>query len=188
MVDRKAVIGALLLMSLPISGLGQPAPALTYVQPLTTEATRAIQDRLHQLGSYSGPSDGVWGPGSQTALSQFQSADGLQPTGQLNQATVSMLGLNAGDLLALGQPPQPAPPPPPGASLSPEVVRNIQARLRALGFYPGAIDGIWGPAMQSAVEHFQQSRGLQVTGQLTPVTVSAMGLDPNNLSAPPIRQ
>ena len=98
-----------------------------------------------------------------------------------------MLGLTAGDLLALGQTPQPAPPPPPGASLSPEVVRNIQARLRALGFYPGAIDGIWGPAMQSAIERFQQSRGLQVTGQLTPVTVSAMGLDPNNLSAPQIR-
>jgi murein L,D-transpeptidase YcbB/YkuD len=41
--------------------------------------------------------------------------------------------------------------------------------------------------MQSAIERFQQGRGLQATGQLKPVTISAMGLDPNNLSAPPLR-
>lgn len=65
------------------------------------------------------------------------------------------------------------------------MVRNIQTRLRTLGFYEGGIDGLWGPATQTAIERFQQSRSLQVTGQLTPVTASAMGLDPNNLEAPP---
>ena len=67
--------------------------------------------------------------------------------------------------------------------LAPEVVRAIQGRLRQLGFYPGQIDGVWGPAMQTALERFQQGRGLQATGQLNPATMTALGLDPNNLAA-----
>ncbi|MBV8912791.1 MAG: peptidoglycan-binding protein, partial [Acetobacteraceae bacterium] len=97
-----------------------------------------------------------------------------------NPATVAMLGLNPADLTA--------PPAPPAASLAPlapDVVRTIQTRLRSLGFYGGQIDGIWGPSMQAALERFQQGRGLQATGQLTPATATALGLDPNNLSAPP---
>jgi peptidoglycan hydrolase-like protein with peptidoglycan-binding domain len=188
-MNRKAVLGALLLMGVSAAPtLAQPAPTLNYVQPLTPAATRDVQERLRQLGGYSGQIDGVWGRDSQVALQKFQSTHGLQPNGLLNQATTATLGLNPADLLALAQPPQvsPAVPPPPGASLSPDVVRNVQGRLRALGFYPGQIDGIWGPSMQSAIERFQQSRGLQATGQLNPVTVGAMGLDPNNLSAPPL--
>jgi peptidoglycan hydrolase-like protein with peptidoglycan-binding domain len=69
--------------------------------------------------------------------------------------------------------------------LSPAAVRNIQARLRSLGFYRGSADGVWGPGTQAAIERFQQGRGLQATGQVTPATAAAMGLDPNNLAAPP---
>jgi peptidoglycan hydrolase-like protein with peptidoglycan-binding domain len=67
--------------------------------------------------------------------------------------------------------------------LSSEVVRTIQGRLRTLGFYSGQIDGIWGPSMQSSIKQFQQGRGLQATGQLNPATTTALGLDPNNLTA-----
>ena len=55
-------------------------------------------------------------------------------------------------------------------------MRTVQARLQALGFYNGAIDGVWGPGTQSAIERFQQGRGLQPNGQLNPATVSALGL------------
>jgi peptidoglycan hydrolase-like protein with peptidoglycan-binding domain len=44
---------------------------------------------------------------------------------------------------------------------------------------------VWGPGTQAAIERFQQGRGLQATGQPTPATAAAMGLDPNNLAAPP---
>jgi hypothetical protein len=40
--------------------------------------------------------------------------------------------------------------------LAPEVMRAIQGRLRQLGFYPGQIDGLWSPAMQSSIERFRQ--------------------------------
>ena len=60
-------------------------------------------------------------------------------------------------------------------------MRNVQSRLRTLGFYRGQVDGTWGAGTQAAIERFQQGRGLQPTGQINPATPQAMGLDPNNL-------
>ena len=160
------------------------AQTLSYIQPLTPAATRDVQDHLRQMGAYDGPIDGVWGARSRIALERFQRTHELQVTGEMNPATAATLGLNTTDLLAAGQAPAPAAAAPQTSALSPEVVRNVQTRLRTLGFYSGAIDGIWGPNMQAAIEHFQQGRGLQANGQLTPATITAMGLDPNNLSAP----
>jgi len=73
----------------------------------------------------------------------------------------------------------------PAEPLSRDAIRAVQSRLRQLGFYSGRIDGIWGPSMQAALQRFQQGRGLQATGQLNPATVTALGLDPNNLANPP---
>src|SRR5215813_700807 len=161
----------------------QPSP-LTYAQPLSQAGVMAVQQRLKQTGAYGGPTDGLWGPESAAALEQFQRAHGLQVTGQLNQATVATLGLNPADLLAVA----PAGVPTASASaaepLSRDAIRAVQSRLRQLGFYSGRIDGIWGPSMQASLQRFQQGRGLQATGQLNPATVTALGLDPNNLAAP----
>ena len=163
----------------------QPATLLTYAQPLSPAGVTAVQQRLKQAGVYAGSTDGVWGRDSATALERFQRSHGLQVAGQLNQATVATLGLNPGELLAVAPAGVPTTPPTVAAAepLAPEVVRAIQGRLRQLGFYPGKIDGLWGPAMQSSIERFQQGRGLQATGQLNPATMTALGLDPNNLAA-----
>jgi peptidoglycan hydrolase-like protein with peptidoglycan-binding domain len=163
----------------------QPSP-LTYAQPLSQAGIMAVQQRLKQNGAYAGKTDGVWGPDSAAALEQFQRAHGLQVTGQLNQGTVATLGLNPADLLAAAPPglPTPSPPTPAAEPLSREAIRAVQSRLHQLGFYSGRIDGIWGPSMQGALQRFQQGRGLQATGQLNPATVTALGLDPNNLAGP----
>jgi peptidoglycan hydrolase-like protein with peptidoglycan-binding domain len=178
---------ATLLWAAPlISGaLAQTATPLTYAQPLSPAGTMAVQQRLKQNNAYPGRADGIWGRDSAAALEQFQRSHGLQATGQLNQATVATLGLNPGELLAVAPAGVPAAPATVAAvePLAPEVVRSIQGRLRQLGFYTGQVDGIWGPAMQSSIERFQQGRGLQATGQLTPATATALGLDPNNLAA-----
>ena len=158
----------------------QPVAPLAYVQPLAPPGLRAIQNSLHRVGTYNGSADGVWGQDSQTALQQFQQTHSLQVTGQMNPATAQALGLDPARLLQIA-PGQTEPPP---IRLGAEVIRNMQGRLRGMGYYHGAIDGEWGPGMQSAVARLQQDRGLQPTGQLTPQTVSAMGLDPNNPGAP----
>jgi peptidoglycan hydrolase-like protein with peptidoglycan-binding domain len=187
-MKRSAMLFGLLLggpllapLLAPLPAAAQQPPPLTYAQPLGQEAVNRVQDRLRQAGAYTGRVDGVWGPDSQTALERYQQRNGLQVTGQLNQATATVLGLNPAELV--GGAPAPAASGS-GEPLSEAVVRNVQGRLRSLGFYRGGVDGIWGPTTQAAIEQFQQGRGLQPNGQLTPATAAAMGLDPNNLAAP----
>lgn len=188
------LVGAVALAGLAaLPAAAQPnAPGLSYSQPLAPPALMQVQDRLRQLGAYTGRVDGVWGPDSQQALERFQQSRGLQVTGQLNQATAATLELDPVALLAArGGPPalgagaDAAPLAAMSGPLSPGAVRNIQMRLRALGFYRGGVDGMWGAGTQQAMERFQQGRGLQVTGQVNPATAQALGLDPNNLLLAP---
>jgi len=156
---------------------------LSYIQPLPQQSVQAVQARLQQAGAYTGAVDGVWGPDSEAALQRFQQSHQLQVTGQLNQATAATLGIDPASLAAVAAvSPAPPPPPPVDGTLSTASVRAVQSRLQALNFYAGAVDGIWGESTQSAIERFQQGRGLQPNGQLNPATISAMGLAPDAVS------
>lgn len=183
-----ALLAAPLLLHHPAAA--QPEPGLTYSQSLAPAAIRAVQQRLRETGCYNGALDGAWGPDSQAALERFQQSRGLRVTGQLNQATAATLGLRPVDLLAGGSGAATGAEAGPAAAvgaapLRPRAVRNVQSRLRAMGFYRGRLDGVWGPGTQAAVERFQQGRGLQVNGQINPATAQALGLDPNNLELAP---
>jgi peptidoglycan hydrolase-like protein with peptidoglycan-binding domain len=57
----------------------------------------------------------------------------------------------------------------------------LQARLRQLGFYTGAVDGVWGAGSLSSFEAFQQAHGLPADGRLTAASVSALGIDPASM-------
>jgi len=102
-------------------------------------------------------------------------------TGALNLATAQALGVGMPRLLP---PADPVAVVPAAAALSPRAVRNVQQRLRALGFYRGGVDGLWGAGTQEALERFQRGRGIEATGQINPVTAQALGLNPNNMEAP----
>jgi peptidoglycan hydrolase-like protein with peptidoglycan-binding domain len=164
----------------PASNAQSDAPP-AYIQPLSPDAVAEVQRVLADLGVYRGAADGVWGPDSQDALEEFQRTRGLQATGELNQATVATMGLDAFELLELSgvRPGQPqAVQPIAGEELEPDAVRVIQGQLQELGFYRGETDGVWGALTQEAIERFQEDRGLRVTGQLDANTVTTMGLDP----------
>lgn len=47
---------------------------------------------------------------------------------------------------------------------------EVQERLTELGFNPGALDGIYGPANERALRQFQKSRSLKVDGLVDPHT------------------
>lgn len=155
---------------------GGPAFAqaeLDYVQPLQPQAVQNVQQSLRGAGFYNGRIDGVWGPDSRAALERFQQTHQLLVTGHMNQATAASLGLSPDMLVA---PQTAAAAPFNGGALHPAAVQSVQGRLRALGFYNGPLDGIWGAGTQEAIQRFQQGRGLQPNGQLNPVTLNAMGL------------
>ncbi|MBR0661943.1 peptidoglycan-binding domain-containing protein [Neoroseomonas oryzicola] len=189
MKRSQAILGGLVLVMTMATqpSYAQAPPVLIYSQALSPAATVLIQEKLQQAGVYAGRADGIWGPDSQAALERFQQTRSLQVTGQLNQATVATLGVTPGDLL-VARPAQPPAAASSGAAvpdlLSSAAVRNVQQRLRSLGFYRGATDGLWGAGTQTAIERFQQGRGLQATGQVNPATLQALGLDPNDPAAP----
>ena len=56
-------------------------------------------------------------------------------------------------------------------------VRRIQTKLKSLGFYSGAVDGIYGAKTQSAVKKFQSSVGITADGIAGPKTLLYLGLD-----------
>ncbi|HET8996676.1 MAG TPA: peptidoglycan-binding domain-containing protein [Acetobacteraceae bacterium] len=60
--------------------------------------------------------------------------------------------------------------------LAPSAVQSVQSRLRSAGDNRGRIDGMWGPDSVTALERFQQTHGLQTTGQLNPATVATLGV------------
>lgn len=62
-------------------------------------------------------------------------------------------------------------------------VTEIQTRLKAWGYYTGAVDGTYGSATEKAVKYFQQSNGLTADGQAGSETLAALGLPPGGGSA-----
>jgi hypothetical protein len=55
-------------------------------------------------------------------------------------------------------------------------VRLLQRALAYLGFPVGNVDGVYGPATQSALARFQRSKGLVADGVLGPATLQALAV------------
>lgn len=49
-------------------------------------------------------------------------------------------------------------------------VRDLQEALKALGYSPGPIDGVFGATTEAAVKAFQQARGITADGNVGKVT------------------
>ena len=70
-----------------------------------------------------------------------------------------------------------------GASAESATIRQAQERLMSQGFNPGAVDGKLSQQTQQGLKDFQQSRGLEPSGQLDPQTIAALGLDSDSSAA-----
>ena len=158
---KKAPLALALLLGLSAcASMNQPPPRQAAANP----EVRIAQNRLHRLGYYNGPIDGLWGPETAGAVDRFQRFRGIPETGRLDEPT----RISLRDTM-------------PANPLQPRVIMSVQDRLENVGFYSGPHDGIWGPATQSALAAFQRSRSLEANGELTPATSVALGLDPNDL-------
>ena len=57
-------------------------------------------------------------------------------------------------------------------------VTEIQKRLKAWGYYTGAVDGVYGSRTEEAVRYFQRKNGLTPDGQVGNLTLAALGIPP----------
>jgi peptidoglycan hydrolase-like protein with peptidoglycan-binding domain len=58
------------------------------------ELIKQAQEKLSAAGHDAGPADGIMGPRTQKALKDFQQAKNLEASGQLDQKTLSALGVS----------------------------------------------------------------------------------------------
>ena len=162
------------------SSSGRTAPVATKPD----ELVRAVQDALKQLGYYSGQLDGLAGPQTRTAIKDFQTQAGLEPSGEptlellsdirstnrTDLAPVPTRVVGSADRLPQQVSPAAAATRPEAASQAVEpdgMVAAVQDALARAAYGPLTVDGVAGPATEEAVKRFQRDHNLAVTGQIT---------------------
>lgn len=166
---RKSILFALvltLMLSLAVPAKGAYAEQVLLKQGATGNNVLQLQAQLHKLGYYSGVVDGVFGPGTFSAVSNFQKERGLVVDGIAGQATVQALQrlsaiARSGDTSK-------------ETSMSEDEVLKLQTKLKAIGYYRGSLDGDFGPLTHSALLDFQSDNGLEVDGVVGPATLKAL--------------
>lgn len=172
----------LTLLPLPFGSVAQAQVPATAVTGLAIgargDAVKQLQQALVNRGlQVQGGVDGIFGPGTETALKRFQESNGLAQSGTVDSATAIALGLEASSVLGLNQ----------GASGNKVV--ELQNKLIAAGHRPaGGADGIFGPATAAALQAFQQAKGLSVSGSVDASTAAALAAVSGGAAAEPAAQ
>jgi peptidoglycan hydrolase-like protein with peptidoglycan-binding domain len=133
---------------------------------LRIEDATTVQQRLTELGFFSGKPDGIWSRRARQALREFKSANGLPQDDAWDEPTQSGLFAQSAQRKTTPNPkqskvptgPDTYYPPPPGTTTNPlnrADAINLQNRLAALGFFAGQSDGVWGPGSRNALRAFK---------------------------------
>lgn len=139
-------------------------------QGKTGAAVTRVQQRLRQLGYFNANPTGNFGQITKEAVIRFQRNYRIAANGIVNRQTWNAL---------LGSSPNPG-----RTSLSTQQVRELQARLRQLGYFNTNPTGNIGPMTREAVSQFQRNSRLPVDGianaqVLQAVRIAANGGYPN---------
>ena len=152
-----------------------PAPetAASGVYPLLYagsqgSAVQALQNALKELGFYNSTVDGKYGTGTKNAVIAFQKMNGLSQTGTADAATQQLLyegqPKNSRGKATQVKTVAPIDMPVISSGSRGDAVTRLQARLKELGYYTGALDGICGNGTVSAIRAFQKKNGIRETG------------------------
>ena len=145
-----------------------PTPCILQKNSIGIEV-KQLQQRLKDLGYYSGDVDGQYGTGTQTAVTAFQNQHGLKADGVAGEQTLAILYSESAQTFV----PTPTPSATPAmlsSGSSGDEVKALQSRLQQLGFYSGVLDGDYGKGTRAAVKLFQAQHGLDddgIAGQKT---------------------
>jgi peptidoglycan hydrolase-like protein with peptidoglycan-binding domain len=73
----------------------QPDVSSSASTSLSSETIRQVQQELTDKGHNPGPVDGVLGPQTKSALKDFQQAQGMSASGNLDRQTIAALGIDS---------------------------------------------------------------------------------------------
>ncbi len=140
-----------------------------------------IQATLKEMNYYDGALDGLSGPATRKAVSDYQTRFGLPQTGEADADLLAHLKysqkLDEATQFTGSTTPRneevPAPPQIPQANDAADSEGSldlalVQQGLSELGYQPGPVDGKMGQKTRVALQAFQRDRGLSVTGELSP--------------------
>lgn len=142
-------------------------PAALMARGATGEQVRELQHRLRQLDWFSGDITGSYRGSTVTGVKGFQKKRKLPVTGEVDQRTwnrlVAMTRKATADELHNRLRPGPA-----IMSLGStgDQVRDLQARLRQIGWYSGNVTGTYGSMTVGSVREFQAKRHIPQTGEV----------------------
>ncbi|MFL5322480.1 MAG: peptidoglycan-binding protein [Myxococcaceae bacterium] len=151
-------------------------------------SVRDLQSQLKALGFNPGPIDGVFGPATKKAVIAFQKSRHLAADGIVGPKTRAALTTARKKPAPAKKPaatkgtsksaaPKKAPKAYPTVKMGSRgsAVLALQKALKAKGFSPGALDGVFGPGTLGAVRRFQGSKKLATDGVVGPNTWKALG-------------
>ena len=160
----------------------------------------ALQQKLKNLGYYTGTVDGDYGDGTVKAVKAFQSRNGLTADGVAGEATLKLIDSGNAKKAATPSPKPTATPTPTSSALrvgsTGSKVKSMQQRLKALGYYTGSVDGTFGEGTRKALVAFQKANGLTADGVAGTATLnklhsssakSAVSVSSNATSRPAMR-
>lgn len=157
---------ALLGAMIAVTG-GPLARAETRVDAMPPDIRHAymvsIQEELLAHGYHVGPIDGVIGKKSKGAIRAYQRDAGLPVNGVPTKELLDHLKFSIPKVYARGTIIDPDP-----------LVRDIQTTLHDRGYYPGVLDGRFGPLTSAAIAAFQTDAGLAIDGQASSEFLEAM--------------
>ena len=123
------------------------------VQKLTAEEIKELQQKLKDLGYKMTMIDGDFGNETKTAIQDFQKDNDIEATGIANSETLKALKKAKTSKSDTKK-----------HELTAEEVRDLQQRLKDLGYKITMIDGEFGNETKSAIQAFQEDYDLEITG------------------------
>ena len=144
-----------------------PMPAALWKAGDSGRQVRELQHRLRQLDWFSGPITGRYGATTVSGVRGFQEKRRLPVTGAVDRTTwsrlTSMTRVPSLDEMFNRLTPGPALL---RRGAEGDRVRDLQARLKQIGWFSGPVSGYYGDATTSAVRGFQAKREIPVTGEV----------------------
>ena len=136
-------------------------------ETLTSTTVLEVERTLYSLGYHGEVFDGLLDDATRSALRSFQTANGLEVTGEPDAATLQLLDAGTGVtcheyLVAMKE--EYADLPILQLGSAGEAVGQLQRKLKELGYFVGECDGVFGDATMAAVKRFQLANGLSETG------------------------